>query len=210
MLKVGLTGGIASGKTTVSKIFASFGAKILDADEVAREVLLPGQPAWTRLRQAFGEEFFHPDGTVKRKQLRKLVFADPTKRSLLDAIVHPEVMNEINRRSEMFSSSGETEVLLVDVPLLLEVGLANRFDKIVVVYVSESVQISRLLQRDGISEEEAKQALQAQMALSKKVDQADYVIDNSGTLGDTQAQVQKVWRELLVLARQERRGETSR
>jgi dephospho-CoA kinase len=208
MLKVGLTGGIASGKSTVSRIFASFGAKVLDADEVAREVLLPGQPAWTKLRRAFGQEFFHPDGTVKRKQLRKLVFADPEKRSQLNAIVHPEVMKEINRRSEILSSSVQTGVLLVDVPLLLEVGVANRFDKVVVVYVSKSVQINRLQQRDGISEEEAKQALKAQMALSKKVEQADYVIDNSGTLDETQAQVQRVWQELLVLARNERRGET--
>jgi dephospho-CoA kinase len=208
MLKVGLTGGIASGKSTVSRIFASFGAKVLDADEVAREVLLPGQPAWTKLRRAFGQEFFHSDGTVKRKQLRKLVFADPEKRSQLNAIVHPEVMKEINRRSEILSSSVQTGVLLVDVPLLLEVGVANRFDKVVVVYVSKSVQVNRLQQRDGISEEEAKQALKAQMALSKKVEQADYVIDNSGTLEETQAQVQRVWQELLVLARNERRGET--
>jgi len=208
MLRVGLTGGIASGKSTVSKIFVSFGAKVLDADEVAREVLLPGQPAWTRLRQVFGEEFFHPDGTVKRKQLRKLVFADPEKRSQLNAIVHPEVMKEINRRSEILSPSAQNGVLLVDVPLLLEVGVANRFDKVVVVYVSESVQINRLQQRDGISEEEAKQALKIQMALSKKVEQADYLIDNSGTLEETLAQVEKVWDELLELARDLRRGET--
>ena len=204
MLKVGLTGGIASGKSTVSKIFASFGAKVLDADEVAREVLLPGQPAWTRVRQAFGQEFFHADGKVKRKQLRKLVFADPEKRSQLNAIVHPEVMKEINRRAEIFSSSVQTEVLLVDVPLLLEVGLANRFDKIVVVYVSESVQINRLSQRDGISEEEATETLKVQMPLNKKVEQADYVIDNSGTLEETRSQVEQVWEELIKLARNER------
>jgi len=207
MLKVGLTGGIASGKSTVSRIFASFGAKVLDADEVAREVLLPGQTAWTRLRQAFGQEFFRPDGTVKRKQLRKLVFADPEKRNQLNSIVHPEVIKEINRRSEILSSSVKTGVLLVDVPLLLEVGVANRFEKVVVVYVSESVQINRLQQRDGISEEEAKQALKAQMTLSKKVEQADYVIDNSGTLEETRSQVEKVWEELLELARDLRRGE---
>jgi len=142
MLKVGLTGGIASGKSTVSKIFTSFGAKVLDADEVAREVLLPGQPAWTRLRQVFGQEFFHPDGTVKRKELRKLVFADPEKRSQLNAIVHPEVMKEIERRSEILSSAVQNGVLLVDVPLLLEVGVANRFDKIVVVMLA---RVSRLI-----------------------------------------------------------------
>ena len=210
MLKVGLTGGIASGKSTVSRIFAGFGAKVLDADDVAREVLLPGQPAWTRLRQAFGQEFFRPDGTVKRKQLRKLIFADVEKRSQLNAIVHPEVMKEISRRSATWSSSDQAGVLLVDVPLLLEVGVANRFDKVVVVYVSESIQIQRLLQRDGISEEEAQQALKVQMALSQKVEQADYLIDNSGTLEETLAQVEKVWQELLDLARSQRRGETGR
>ena len=201
MLKVGLTGGIASGKSTVSEIFASLGAQILDADEVAREVLLPGQPAWTRLRQAFGEEFFNADGTVRRKELRKLVFADPEKRKQLNAIVHPEVMREINRRSETLSSSIQSGVFLVDVPLLLEVGVANRFDKVVVVYASERVQIKRLIRRDGISEEEAKQALKAQMVLKQKVEQADYVIDNNGRLEETQVQVQRVWQELLELAR---------
>jgi len=186
------------------------GAKILDADEVAREVLLPGQPAWKGLRQAFGQEFFHADGTVKRKQLRKLVFADPEKRKLLDSIVHPEVMKEINRRSESWSSSEQAGVLLVDVPLLLEVGVANRFDKVIVVYASERVQIKRLMQRDGIEEKEAKQTLKVQMPLSKKVEQADYVIDNSGTTEEAQAQVEKVWQELLTLASKRRREKTAK
>ena len=204
MLRVGLTGGIASGKSTVSKIFASFGAQVLDADEVARELLLPGQPAWKRLRQAFGEEFFHPDGTVKRKQLRKLVFANSEKRGQLNAILHPEVMKEINRRSEILSSSLQPTVLVVDVPLLLEVGVAHRFDKIVVVDARQSVQVKRLMQRDGISEDEAKQALKVQMPLSEKVELADYVIDNNFTLADTEIQVRKVWEELFELARAKR------
>ena len=204
MLRVGLTGGIASGKSTVSKIFASFGAQVLDADEVARELLLPGQPAWKRLRQAFGEEFFHPDGTVKRKQLRKLVFANSEKRGQLNAILHPEVMKEINRRSEILSSSLQPTVLVVDVPLLLEVRVAHRFDKIVVVDARQSVQVKRLMQRDGISEDEAKQALKVQMPLSEKVELADYVIDNNATLADTEIQVRKVWEELFELARAKR------
>ena len=210
MLRVGLTGGIASGKSTVSEIFASLGAKILDADEVAREVLQPGQPAWIRMRQAFGREFFNADGTVRRKKLRKLVFADPEKRKQLNAIMHPEVMREINRRSETLSSSIQSGVLLVDVPLLLEVGVANRFDKVVVVYASESVQIKRLIQRDGISEEEAKQALKAQMVLKKKAEQADYVIDNRGRLEDTRSQVEKVWAELIKLAQKQKGEDTAR
>ncbi len=208
MLKVGLTGGIASGKSTVSETFARLGAKVLDADEVAREVVLPGKPAWTKLRQAFAQEFFHSDGRVKRSKLRKLVFADSDKLSQLNTIVHPEVMKEINRRSEQLFTTVQDAVFLVDVPLLLEVGMAHRFDKVVVVYVSESVQIKRLMQRDGISIEEARQALSAQMPLSKKVKQADYVIDNSGTLEETQAQVDKVWQELRAVGRNMRRGET--
>jgi dephospho-CoA kinase len=201
MLKVGLTGGIGSGKSTVSKAFALLGAKVLDADEVAREVLLPGRPAWTKLRETFGSEFFHSDGKLRRSKLRRLVFADPQQRSRLNAIVHPEVMRAIERRSEEMTFLAEDTVVLVDVPLLLEVGVAHRFDKVIVVYVSESVQIERLTQRDGLSIEEAGQALSAQMDLGEKVKQADFVIDNSGTLEETQSQVKKVWEELLNLAR---------
>ena len=207
MLKVGLTGGIASGKTTVSEAFARLGAKVLDADEVAREVVLPGKPAWTKLRHTFGSEFFHPDGRLNRSKLRRLVFADPEQRSRLNEIVHPEVMREIDFRFEQLTSSAEHAVVLVDVPLLLEVEAADRFDRVVVVYVNETVQLDRLMERDGLSAEEASQALSTQIPLRDKVKQADFVIDNSGTLEETQAQVQKVWEELNKLARNERHGE---
>ena len=201
MLKVGLTGGIASGKSTVSEAFARLGAKVLDADEVAREVVLPGKPAWTKLRHTFGSEFFHPDGRLNRSKLRRLVFADPEQRSLLNAIVHPEVMREIDFRFEQLTSSAEHAVVLVDIPLLIEVGVAHRFDKVVVVYANESVQLMRLMERDGLSREEARQALSVQIDLREKAKKADFVIDNSGTPGETQAQVEKVWQELLELAR---------
>ena len=201
MVRVGLTGGIASGKSTVSEAFARLGAKVLDADEVAREVVLPGKPAWTKLRHTFGSEFFHPDGRLNRSKLRKLVFADPEQRSRLNAIVHPEVMREIDFRFEQLTSSAEHAVVLVDVPLLLEVEAADRFDRVVVVYVNETVQLDRLMERDGLSAEEASQALSTQIPLRDKVKQADFVIDNSGTLEETQAQVEKVWQELLELAR---------
>jgi len=200
MLKVGLTGGIASGKSTVSEAFARLGAKVLDADEVAREVVLPGKPAWTKLRHTFGSEFFLPDGEVNRSKLRRLVFADPEQRSRLNEIVHPEVMREIDFRFEQLTSSAEHAVVLVDVPLLIEVGVAHRFDKLVVVYANESVQVMRLMQRDGLSREEARQALSVQIDLREKAKKADFVIDNSGTPEETQAQVEKVWQELLALA----------
>jgi len=201
MLKVGLTGGIASGKSTVSEAFARLGAKVLDADEVAREVVLPGKPAWTKLRHTFGSEFFHPDGRLNRSKLRRLVFADPEQRSRLNAIVHPEVMREIDFRFEQLTSSAEHAVVLVDIPLLIEVGVAHRFDKVVVVYANESVQVMRLMQRDGLSREEARQALSVQIDLREKAKRADFVISNSGTPGETQAQVENVWQELLELAR---------
>lgn len=208
MLKVGLTGGIASGKSTVSATFARLGAQVLDADEVAREVVLPGKPAWTKLRQTFGSEYFHPDGRLNRRKLRRLIFADPEERSKLDAIVHPEVMEEINRRFEQLMTAAKDVVVVVDVPLLLEVGVAHRFDRVIVVYVTENVQIERLRQRDGLSLEGARRALSTQMVLNKKVEQADYVIDNSGTRDETQAQVEKVWQELRALARNLGREET--
>ncbi len=208
MLKVGLTGGIASGKSTVSEAFARLGAKVLDADEVAREVVLPGKPAWTKLRHTFGSEFFHPDGRLNRNKLRRLVFANPEERSKLNAIVHPEVMKEINSRFEQLTSSAQDAVVLVDIPLLIEVGVAHRFDKVVVVYANESVQVMRLMQRDGLSREEARQALSVQIDLRGKAKKADFVIDNSGTPGETQAQVEKVWQELLALAGSGRHGDT--
>jgi dephospho-CoA kinase len=123
--------------------------------------------------------------------------------------VHPEVMKEINRRFEQLTTSVQDVVVVVDVPLLLEVGVAHRFDRVIVVYVTENVQIKRLRQRDGLSLEGARRALSTQMVLNKKVEQADYVIDNSGTRDETQAQVEKVWQDLLILARKKRRGETA-
>jgi dephospho-CoA kinase len=208
MLRVGLTGGIGSGKSTVVESFARLGAEVLDADEVAREVVLPGKPAWTKLRQTFGSEFFHSDGRLKRSKLRRLVFADSEQRSRLNAIVHPEVMREIDLRFEQLKSTVGPAVVLVDVPLLMEVGVAHRFDQVVVVYASDSVQIMRLMQRDGLSREEARQALSVQIDLGEKAKKADFVIDNSGTPEATQAQVEKVWQELLALAGSGRHGDT--
>jgi dephospho-CoA kinase len=208
MLKVGLTGGIASGKSTVCEVFNRLGAMVLDADTVAREVVLPGRSAWTKLRQTLGSEFFCPDGNLNRRRLRKLIFSDPIKRRQVNAIVHPEVMREINRKYQHLSAVAPDMVFLVDVPLLLEVGAAGRFDRVLVVYAAEDVQIDRLMRRDGLSRREANQALGVQTPLREKVKLADFVIDNNGTLKETQAQVEKVWRELLALAQNQRRGDT--
>ena len=206
MLKVGLTGGIASGKSTVCKAFSRLGAKVLDADEVAREVVLPGRSAWTKLKQVFGSEFFSPDGYLDRGRMRKLIFADPVKRRQINTIVHPEVVREINRRYEKMSAMETGEVFIVDIPLLLEVGAADRFDLVLVVYVDEEVQLERLVRRDGLSREEARQALRVQIPLREKAEMADFVIDNNGSLQQTEAQVEELWRKMLALVEDRRRG----
>ena len=200
MIKVGLTGGIASGKSTVCEIFSRLGAKILDADEVAREAVQPGRPAWAKLRQAFGPEFFDPDGSLRRGRLRRIVFADTERRRQLNAIVHPEVMNAIQRWIEEMAGTAPSSVLVVDVPLLLEVGATGLFDRVLVVFVDEQVQLDRLMRRDGLSLAKARQTLRVQMPLREKVPLADYVIDNSGSVEETKIQVREVWPELLALA----------
>jgi dephospho-CoA kinase len=200
MVKVGVTGGIASGKSTVCEAFARLGAEVLDVDKIAREVVQPGQPGWEKLRQTFGPEFFNPDGFLNRARLRELIFADPERRRQLNEIVHPEVMREVRRRSEEMAATATGSILVVDVPLLLEVGAAGDFDQVVVVYAAEEVQVRRLMQRDGLSPDEARQALAAQMPLREKVVQADVVIDNSGSLDRTQREVEAVWKKLLLAA----------
>jgi len=200
MVRVGLTGGIASGKSSVCDIFSRLGARVLDADIIAREVVKPGRPAWMKLRETFGLEFFHPDGSLNRRSLRRLVFRDPEKRRQLDEIVHPEVMRAVREWLEAMGRGEPHAVLLVDIPLLVEVGAVKGFDRVVLVFVKEEIQLARLMERDRLSLEEARKALEAQMPLREKLAFADYVVDNNGSLEETQLQVEAVWRELFSLA----------
>ena len=200
MVKVGLTGGIASGKSSVCEIFSRLGARVLDADMIAREAVKPGRPAWMKLRETFGPEFFHLDGSLNRRSLRRLVFRDPERRRQLNAIVHPEVMRAVREWLEAAGRGEPHAVLLVDIPLLVEVGAVKGFDRVVLVFVKEEIQLARLMERDGLSLEEARKALEAQMPLREKLAFADYVVDNNGSLEETQVQVEAVWRELFSLA----------
>ncbi|HVO85268.1 MAG TPA: dephospho-CoA kinase [Syntrophobacteria bacterium] len=200
MVKVGLTGGIASGKSTVCGIFSRLGARVLDTDILAREAVTPGRPAWIRLREKFGPEFFHLDGSLDRRSLRILVFRDPEKRQQLNEAVHPEVMRAVREWLEAAAHREPHGVLLVDIPLLVEVGAVEGFDRIMLVFVREEIQLARLMARDRVSLDEARGALAAQMPLREKLAFADYVVDNSGSLAETQVQVEAVWRELLSQA----------
>jgi dephospho-CoA kinase len=204
MVKVGLTGGIASGKSSVCGIFSRLGARVLDADIVAREAVKPGRPAWIKLRETFGPEFFLPDGSLNRRALRSLVFRDPEKRRQLNETVHPEVMRAVREWLEAMGHREPHAVLIVDLPLLVEVGAVEGFDRIVVVFVKEEVQLARLMERDRLSLDEAREALEAQMPLREKLAFADHVVDNNGSLEETQLQVEAVWRELVLLARRKR------
>jgi dephospho-CoA kinase len=195
MFKIAITGGAGSGKSVVARMFQELGAAVLDADEVAHAVVAAGAPAWVELRQAFGPEFFLEDGSLNRPAMARLVFADPEARRRLNAIVHPYVAKEIRARLESLERRG-AKLVLVEVPLLFEAGLQGGYDKVIVVDVDPGEQRQRLQTRDQRSAGEIEGIIAAQMPLKEKAARADYVVDNRGPLGETRAQVEKIWRDL--------------
>jgi dephospho-CoA kinase len=178
---LGLTGGIASGKSTASRAFRDAGAAVIDADQVAREVVAPGTPGLERLRQAFGPGILTPEGELDRGALGRLVFPDPRQRARLEAIVHPLVAAAAAERRRELHARAPHRLVVYDVPLLYEVGLEGEFDRVVVVYVPRAVQVERLLARDGLSRAEAAERLAAQMDIEEKARRADEVLDNTGS-----------------------------
>ena len=201
MLRVGLTGGIASGKSTVVRIFLDLGAHVLDADRIAREVVPPGSPALSRIVRAFGKEMIRPDGTLDRAALGTLVFADAGKRRVLEGILHPLILAEIDRRIDELESSDPEGLVIVEAALILELGRQAEFDTLVVVWADEEQQRRRMIQRDKLPAEEADRRLEAQMPLSEKRRRARFVVDNSGDQAACRADAERVYAELLALAR---------
>ena len=201
MLRVGLTGGIASGKSTVARIFQELGAHVLDADRIAREVVPPGSQALSRIARAFGKEMLRPDGTLDRAALGTLVFADAGKRRVLEGILHPLILAEIDRRIEELERSDPQGLVIVEAALILELGRQAEFDTLVVVWADEEQQRRRMIQRDSLSSEEADRRLKAQMPLSEKRGRARFVVDNSGDRAACRADAERVYGELLALAR---------
>ncbi|WP_199624492.1 dephospho-CoA kinase [Paenibacillus alkalitolerans] len=192
-MNAGLTGGIACGKSTVARMFAQRGAHIVDADVIAREVVLPGRPALTKIVEAFGESVLRQDGTLHRKRLGEIVFADTEARKTLESILHPPIRAEMRRQMEHWNETDNGSLVLADIPLLYESGLDKlfSFEEIIVVYVPRHVQIERLRLRDGLSHDEAERRLASQMPIEDKKRLADVVIDNSGTIEDTERQVEQ-------------------
>ena len=198
MLRVGLTGGLASGKSTVAAFFRELGAFHVDADRIAHELLAPGGGAEAEVIARFGLGIVGKDGAVDRKALAAIVFADPRALDELNTLVHPKVREEIARRiAEDESGASPALVALVDAALLVESGIHRDLDALVVVSCREETQIARAVARGGLTEGEARARVAAQAPLVEKISAADYVIDNDGPLEETKRQVRTIWDELL-------------
>ncbi len=196
MRKVGLTGGIASGKSTVSRMFTDLGVPVIDADLIAREAVAPGSRALEAIVDAFGEGILTEEKSLNRAALGEIVFSDPAKKKVLEGILHPEIIAEQDRRLRELEREGRTPVAIVDAAVMIESGSWKRFDSLVVVDCDESQQIGRLRLRNGMNEEEAARRVNAQMPLSEKVKYADHVIDNRGSIDDTRKQVEELMKLL--------------
>ena len=196
MVIVGLTGGIASGKSTVSRILKELGAEIVDADLVAKEVVRPNTEAWRELVAEFGRGILNPDKTINRRKLGNMVFPDKTALDKLNRITHPRILKRINERVAQARQAG-VRVLVLDAPLLIEAGMVSMVDQVWVVAVDPEIQITRLMARDHFTFQEALNRLNSQMPLAEKIKYAVVVIDNSGALEETRARITGLWEKLV-------------
>lgn len=198
-LIIGLTGSIASGKSTVSKMFDDFTIPVVDADKISREVVTPGEAAYEKVIHTFGKEIVQEDQMIDRKKLGAIIFSDEAKRQQLNNIVHPAVREKMLEQRDSFVSEGAKCVVL-DIPLLFESKLTHFVDKIMVVYVDENTQLARLMERDGSEEEEAMQRIQSQIPVSEKAKLADAIIDNNGTTDESYQQLRVILTDWNILA----------
>ena len=196
MRVVGLTGGIASGKSTVARMFVELGARLVDADLLARQVVEPDKPAWGEIADHFGEGGLNPDRTLNREKLAEIIFRDPDERRVLNDISPPRIGAEMLDLIQRFQREGAA-VVLIDAALLLESPATNWIRPVVVVTAEEEVRAERIMERDGLSQEQALARIRSQMREDERKTRADYVIDNSGSLEDLQDRVEEVWIELL-------------
>lgn len=195
---IGLTGGIASGKSTVSEMFRELSIPVIDADVIAREVVEQGKPAYNKIVEAFGTEVLQQDGELDRPKLGSIVFYNEEKRLQLNKIVHPAVREEMNIQKELYIKKGVQAVVL-DIPLLFESKLTSLVDRVLVVAVTPNTQLNRLMKRNNFSEEEATARIQSQMPLEEKVKNADEVINNDGTIMGTKTQLQVILKKWNII-----------
>lgn len=199
MVVAGLTGGIATGKSTVASILASCGAEIIDADRIAREVVRKGTPAWLKIRETFGDGVLLNGGELDRERLGAVIFSDHEKKELLNRIVHPAVYQEMDARLAEFEAK-DAKVVVCDIPLLIETGMEKRFQEIILVYVPELLQLKRLMDRNGLSREDAVRKMRSQMPIEEKKAHATIIIDNSGSPEETSEKTLEVYEYLKSLA----------
>ncbi len=205
-LLLGVTGGIATGKSTVSKMLEELGSPIIDFDVLARVVVEPGKPAYEQIKAFFGEQVLAEDGAIDRKKLSDVVFQDMEKRKKLESFTHPQIGVEFFNQVTEITASDPNAIIQVAVPLLIEVNLQYLFHKILLVYTPRETQIERLVKRDGISEEEAGRILDAQFPIDEKVGFVDFVINNEKGLEETRRQVEDLWKNLKEIQAEKRAG----
>jgi len=197
-LLVGLTGGIATGKSTVSDILRRLGAEIIDADQLARDVVEPGEPAWTQIVEEFGPGVVNADRTLDRKKLGAIVFADPERRKRLEALTHPAIRERFLARLDELAAQGFAGIVVFDAPVMIESGNYKNMDRLVVVVTDEATQAARLRARDGTDDAEGRRKIASQMPLAEKAKLADHVIDNSGDREATVEQVRRLFATLMA------------
>ena len=193
----GLTGGIASGKSTVAAMLAEAGARIVDADRIAHQVVLKGQPAWQDIVDHFGSSILTRDGQIDREALGSIVFNDTEAKKTLNGIVHPRVFETMAQEIQSLTEAHPGDLVIMDVPLLIESGLHTSLPIVILVYVPEMMQKERLMRRDGLNAADAAARIRAQMPIDAKRAHAHYIIDNSGDLGATRRQVLDIYRKIL-------------
>lgn len=193
-MNIGLTGGIAAGKSTVSEMLVKRGAVLIDADVIAREIMEPGHPVLQSVVDRFGRGVLREDGALDRKKLGAIVFSNPAERKALEAITHPAIRSQMRDTMNQLEAENPNRLVIADIPLLYESGLESLYGEIMVVYVPREVQLERLVQRDGLALSEAEARLNAQMDIELKKQKADIVIDNSKDLDDTERQIDDFWR----------------
>jgi dephospho-CoA kinase len=194
MRLIGLTGGIATGKTTVARMLAQHGATVIDADELARHVVQPGEPAYDAVLQRFGADLAAADGSLDRTRLGDIVFADPEARRDLERITHPRIA-ELMQRGMADAFARDAPVVVLDIPLLFEGDRDDMVEGVLLVYAPRGLQLQRLVARSGLSEVDAARRVDSQLPIDEKRSRATWVIDNSGDLRDTEEQVTRWWSE---------------
>jgi dephospho-CoA kinase len=196
-LLMGLTGSIATGKSTVSEMFRRKGAEIIDADQIAREVVEPGTEGLARIVREFGPGMLDEEGKLNRERLGARIFQNPAEREKLNRLLHPLIVDSMRAKTEKIKKEKDPDLLIWDVPLLIEGNLTQWVEAVILVYTPKEIQLERLMKRNALSKEEAEKRILAQMDIEEKKKYADYVIDNRGTLSETERQVDQLWKQLI-------------